>query len=107
MSDFIKALQAQNWLNKHTNFQVNNFSGEYPSIYLKCSWGMYSVSKFPNKRRVINGKLESLSSFIAYVGGYFNCDVINGVKLVDMAKEMGWSEEIGWDWDNDEEDEKK
>lgn len=72
MSDYLRALKALDWLNRTTDYRVNNISGDYPQSYKGHVGGMFGLSKFSTKE---------------------SRDIITGNELVAVAMMEGWEYE--------------
>ncbi len=72
MSDYLRALKALDWLNRNTDYRVNNASGDYPKNFAMACGGIFGVSSFSTQK--------SLSISL-------------GDDLIALAEREGWKGE--------------
>ena len=72
MSDYLRALKALGWLNRNTDYRVNNISGDYPKNFAMSCGGIFGVSSFSTQK--------SLSISL-------------GDDLIALAEREGWKDE--------------
>lgn len=71
MSDYLRALKALDYLNRNTDYRVNNISGDYPKNIAMACGGIFGLSKFSTK-----------DSF----------GIVLGDDLIEIAEKEGWKE---------------
>ena len=73
MSFYLRALKALDWLNRNTDYRVNNISRDFPHWYKEHFGGAFGLSKFSSK--------DCLGT-------------VNGKELIALAETEGWKDEL-------------